>query len=317
MENPLVTVIVPVYNCEQYIDRCLKSLQNQYYSNYEVICIDDGSTDRSKDIIKKYPFKYVYQKNAGQASARNKGISLANGEWVCFVDGDDAVEKSYLSSLVDGIREDVGMVVCRIKRINEGGDYNVDVMKHYGVISSEEALVTINIGPTNKLIKKDVIGNCRFAEGKLRFEDVLFTPELIINARKINIIEDVLYDYYVRENSTMRRFDSSLNDIFVVLSLLREKEFYGDYKEELDYLVFKNGLFGHFSRIIYFDKKTIISEIKKAESYIYKSVPDFWNNKYIRNDRQPYFFIGLRLFKLHMLSVLAYPLKIVEKRVKR
>ena len=315
--KPLVSIIIPVYNCEKYLERCLDSVFSQTYDNYEVICIDDGSSDNSAEIIKKYNASYIYQDNAGQAAARNKGIELAKGEWLCFVDGDDAIDKDYLNALVKNIKDDVGMVVCRIRRINEDGSNNVDVMKKYGIIDSKEALVTINVGPTNKLIKKDIIGDCRFIEGKLRFEDLLFTPELIINAKKLNVIEDVLYDYYIRENSTMRRFDESLNDIFVVLDKLREKAFYKDYKEELDYIIFKNALFGHFSRIVYFDKETRRNELKKAEDYTRKVVPDYWDNKYIRQDKQAYFYLGLRLFRINQLKILMGSLRLLEKNVNR
>lgn len=317
MENVFVSVIVPVYNCEPYLKRCLDSLQRQSYDNYEVICIDDGSTDNSAAIIKNYPFKYYYQSNAGQAAARNRGIELAKGQWLCFVDGDDAVEADYLTALVQGIRDDVGMVMCRIRRINENGQNNVDVVKRLGIIDAKEALVTLNIGPTNKLIRKAIIGDCRFIEGKLRFEDILFTPELIINAGKVHVIDDVLYDYYVRENSTMRRFDDSLNDIFVVLDHLLHKPFYREYKAEIDYLVFKNGLFGHFSRIVYFEQKTFKAELAKASAFIKRNVPDYWHNPYIRQDKQAYFFVGVRMFKMGILSWLAGPLKLVEKSVNR
>ncbi len=317
MEKPFITLIIPVYNCEQYLKRCLDSVFAQDYDNYEVICIDDGSSDNSASIIKEYNVRYYYQDNAGQAAARNKGIELANGEWVCFIDADDAVERDYLSSLAKGIRDDVGIVICKIKRINEDGSSTVDELKKHGLITDKEALVTVNIGPTNKLIKKSIIKDCRFIEGKLRFEDVLFTPELLINAKTINVIEDVLYDYYVRENSTMRRFDDSLGNIFTVLDKLRSKEFYRDYKEEIDYIVFKNALFGHLSRIVYFDNKTALTELRKAENYVLKAVPDYWDNKYIRNDKQPYFYLGLRLFRIGLLFVLVYPLKLVEKRIKR
>lgn len=317
MKNVFVSVIVPVYNCEPFLKRCLDSLLNQDYGNYEVICIDDGSTDSSSSIISEYPFRYYYQENGGQAVARNRGIELAGGDWICFVDGDDSVETDYISSLVSGIHDDVGMVVCRIRRINENGHSNVDVMKECGIISSSKALTTINIGPTNKLIKKSVVGKCRFEVGKLRFEDVLFTPEVIVNAVRINVIDDVLYNYYIRENSTMRRFDETLNDIFIVLERLRCKYFYRYFKDEIDYIVFKNALFGHFSRIVYFDSRTFDIELKKAVSFVKKYVPDYWNNKYIKSDKQPYFFVGLRLFRIGMLRVLALPLRLMEKKVNR
>ncbi len=317
MKNELISIIIPVYNCQNYLKRCLDSVFLQDYSNYEVICIDDGSTDDSAQIAKEYNVRYYYQENSGQAVARNKGIELAKGEWLCFVDSDDAIQPNYLSKMYKATNNDIDIVVCRIKRINEDGSYNIDVMKSLGIINNKEALVTVNLGPTNKLIRKEVIKDSRFAGDKLRFEDVLFTTELLANSRHINIIDDILYDYYIRENSTMRKFDNTLNDIFIILDRLINKPFYKDYKDEIDYIVFKNGLFGHLSRIIYFDSKTINNELEKADNYIKKNVSDYKKNKYIMSDKQPYFYVGTRLYMLGMLNVLVPPLKLIEKKINR
>lgn len=317
LNDSLISIIIPVYNCQDYLKRCLDSVFAQEYKNYEVICIDDGSTDNSTQIAKEYDVRYYYQENGGQAVARNKGIELAKGEWLCFVDSDDAIEPDYLSKMYEATKSDIDIVVCRIKRINEDGSYNIDVMKKLGIINNKEALVTVNLGPTNKLIKKEVIKDSRFAGDKLRFEDVLFTTELLTNSRHINIIDDVLYDYYIRENSTMRKFDNTLNDIFIILDRLINKPFYKGYKDEIDYIVFKNGLFGHLSRIIYFDSKTINNELKKADNYIKKNVSDYKKNKYIMSDKQPYFYVGTRLYMLGMLKVLVPPLKLIEKKINR
>ena len=248
MKRDLISIIIPVYNCEDYLKRCLDSVFAQDYDNYEVICIDDGSVDKSEEILKKY---------------------------------------------------------------------NVDTVKKIGTLTNKEALVTVNLGPTNKLIRKSAIKNSRFAGEKLRFEDVLFTTELLTNCRSVVTIDDVLYNYYVRENSTMRRFDDSLNDIFVILKRLINKDFYIEYKEEVDYIVFKNGLFGHLSRIIYFDNKTIYKELNKAEKFIKDNIPDYRKNKYIINDRQPYFYVGVKLFMNNKLNILVPPLKLMEKNIRR
>lgn len=317
LNDSLISIIIPVYNCQNYLKRCLDSVFLQDYSNYEVICIDDGSTDNSAQIAKEYNVRYYYQENSGQAVARNKGIELAKGEWLCFVDSDDAIQPNYLSKMYEATNNDIDIVVCRIKRINEDGSYNIDVMKKLGIINNKEALVTVNLGPTNKLIRKEVIKDSRFAGDKLRFEDVLFTTELLTNSRHINIIDDVLYDYYIRENSTMRKFDNTLNDIFIILDRLINKPFYKGYKDEIDYIVFKNGLFGHLSRIIYFDSKTINNEFEKADNYIKKNVSDYKKNKYIMSDKQPYFYVGTRLYMLGMLKVLVPPLKLIEKKINR
>ena len=92
---------------------------------------------------------------------------------------------------------------------------------------------------------------------------------------------------------------------------------YRGHKKEIDYIIFKNALFGHLSRIVYFDKKTSQRELKKAEDYVKKNVPDYWDNEYIRNDRQPYFYVGTRLFRTGLLWILMAPLKLMEKSVKR
>ena len=317
INSSLISIIIPVYNCQDYLKRCLDSVFLQDYSNYEVICIDDGSTDDSAQIAKEYNVRYYHQENSGQAVARNKGIELAKGEWLCFVDSVDAIQPNYLSKMYEATSGDIDIVVCRIKRINEDGSYNIDVMKKLGIINNKEALVTVNLGPTNKLIRKEVIKDSRFAGDKLRFEDVLFTTELLTNSRHINIIDDVLYDYYIRENSTMRKFDNTINDIFIILDRLINKPFYKNYKDEIDYIVFKNGLFGHLSRIIYFDSKTINKELKKADDYIKKNVPDYKKNKYIMSDKQPYFYVGTRLYIIGLLWILIPPLKILEKNIKR
>lgn len=317
INSSLISIIIPVYNCQDYLKRCLDSVFLQDYSNYEVICIDDGSTDDSAQIAKEYNVRYYYQENSGQAVARNKGIELAKGEWLCFVDSDDAIQPNYLSKMYEATNNDIDIVVCRIKRINEDESYNIDVMKKLGIINNKEALVTVNLGPTNKLIRKEVIKDSRFAGDKLRFEDVIFTTELLANSRHINIIDDILYDYYIRENSTMRKFDNTLNDIFIILDRLINKPFYKDYKDEIDYIVFKNGLFGHLSRIIYFDSRTINKELKKADDYIKKNVPDYKKNKYIMSDKQPYFYVGTRLYIIGLLWILIPPLKILEKNIKR
>lgn len=317
MKKDLISIIIPVYNCQDYLKRCLDSVFAQDYDNYEVICIDDGSTDGSERILKEYNIRYYRQENSGQAVARNKGIELANGKWICFVDSDDSIEPVYLSSMYKHTNSEVDLVVSRIKRINENGKYNIDTIKKIGILSNKEALVTVNLGPTNKLIRKSVIKNSRFAGEKLRFEDVLFTAELLTNCRSVVTIDDVLYNYFVRENSTMRRFDDSLNDIFVILTRLINKDFYAKYKEEIDYIVFKNGLFGHLSRIIYFDNKTIYKELNKAEMFIKDYIPDYRKNKYIVSDKQPYFYLGFRLFVINKLNILISPLKLMEKNIRR
>ena len=126
MDNPLISVIIPVYNSEKYLERALDSVLNQTYKDLEIIVVDDGSTDGSGKIIAKYQKKdpriiSIRQKNSGQAAARNAGIRLAKGEFLAFLDGDDAYDKDFILKLLNGFDDDdidiavSGMLYCRVK----------------------------------------------------------------------------------------------------------------------------------------------------------------------------------------------------------
>ena len=116
LNTPLVSIIVPVYNVEAYIERCLDSITNQSYNNIELIIIDDGSTDRSSEIIKKYTDSAIIitQKNKGQASARNSGLRKAHGKYICFVDSDDYLFVDAISTLVYNIERYNTDMVCAL-----------------------------------------------------------------------------------------------------------------------------------------------------------------------------------------------------------
>lgn len=265
-EMPKVSIIIPVYNAEKYIKQCLESVVNQNYENLEIIVIDDGSIDNSAGIIKTFnKVKYFYQENKGQGCARNYGISLATGEWICFCDADDYLDINFVSSMVQNIEDDIGIVTCNITRMTEDGKKSVDRIKKTGKLSSKQALVFVNPGPTNKLFKRDVLKENNFLEGKIRYEDLAIFPKLMIDAKNVYVTDDILYYYRIYDDSTMRKWDDRINDIFVVSDLITKQEYYPLYKDEIDYLVFKHCLFGHLSRIIYFDNKKIKAELKKQK----------------------------------------------------
>ena len=132
----LVSIIVPVYNCEKYIKDCLDSIFNQDYENFEVICVDDGSSDNSKNIILRYEkVKYFYQTNHGQGAARNLGINKASGEWLTFCDSDDFLEPNFISKMMAKADPNVDLVCCNIRRIVDGKS-NYDNMKFVGSMNA-------------------------------------------------------------------------------------------------------------------------------------------------------------------------------------
>lgn len=204
-EKNLFSIIVPVYNVEKYLDKCLASILRQTFKNFECIIIDDGSPDNSNAIIDKYVkldqcFKVIHQKNMGLSAARNAGLDIAKGEYVVFVDSDDYIADDYLEKFALKIADtDADIVICGF--IEAYKDYEKN--KVFAAESTEviKQNILADVWPSyvwNKCYKKDLFTNIRFPVGKI-FEDILTIPKLCLYARKIVCIPDKLY-YYNRQN---------------------------------------------------------------------------------------------------------------------
>lgn len=204
-EKNLFSIIVPVYNVEKYLDKCLASILRQTFKNFECIIIDDGSPDNSSAIIDKYVkqdqrFKVLHQKNMGVSAARNAGLDIAKGEYVVFVDSDDYIADDYLEKFALKIADtDADIVICGLIEVYK--DY--ERSKVFAAESTEviKQNILADIWPSypwNKCYKKYLFENIRFPVGKI-FEDLLTIPELCLSAEKIVCIPDKLY-YYNRQN---------------------------------------------------------------------------------------------------------------------
>lgn len=223
--NPKISVIVPVYNVEKYLSRCLKSLLAQTFKDFEIILVDDGSTDRSAKICDVYAKKYeiikVFHKaNRGQGAARNFGVKMAQGEFVNFVDSDDYVNPRYLEILLKGVENaDISVVdfveVYDGKQIHVIKDFNINI----DIYTSENALSQIlyqqfhDVAPWGILIPKNIVEKNPFPVGKL-FEDYFITYKYYLHVKKVSFIRIPLYYYFIRNNSTMTiRDDRFINDL--------------------------------------------------------------------------------------------------------
>ena len=216
--NPKVSMIVPVYGVEKYIAECVESLLNQTYENLEILLIDDGGKDRSVEICEQYAakdhrIKIIHKKNGGAASARNVGIDAATGEYLCFVDGDDIVEKDYVMHLWTALSQ-AGA------DISECGLYywfqtrkEPLVVEELGVADRNDYLLRytrqwICALMTNKLFKRTVVGDVRFEEGHC-IDDEFFTYQVIMNCQTIVVTDAPLYGYRMRVSSVMHDTDST------------------------------------------------------------------------------------------------------------
>lgn len=223
--NPLVSIIVPVYNVEQYLPKCIESIINQTLSNIEVILVNDGSKDSSGEIINEYAKKDkriipIHKQNGGQGSARNEGLKIAKGQYVGFVDSDDWIDANMYEALVsEALKEDSDLVVCGRKGYDDFGK------KHYD-INLEKELINIDMNTVpdylidrlffkhtfsacNKLYRNDLlkINNIFFGDvNEVGSEDALFNYCYLLCIKKISSIKGTFYNQFIRSGSTTREY---------------------------------------------------------------------------------------------------------------
>lgn len=247
MENK-ISIIVPVYNVEQYLNRCIKSILNQTFKDFELILVNDGSTDASGDICNYYAtqderVKVIHQNNGGLSSARNAGLNMAVGEYIGFVDSDDYINRRMYEILYNNIINFTAeLAICDFIPVQEN-DCNklptsiCNKVSEYNNISSLEQLYEDNgarfIVSWNKLYKKDLFDNLRFIEGKIH-EDEFIIHKLLYRCNKIVFTKAALYYYVQRETSIMntrkgvKRLDAiyALEDRMNFLSNIPEKHLF-------------------------------------------------------------------------------------------
>lgn len=235
----LVSIIVPFFNVENYIEKCLESLRNQTYRCIEVLLINDGSTDGSRKIADTYcrldsRFRLIDQSNGGLSSARNTGLRYASGEFLAFIDSDDWVEREFVESLLLDIQmQQADFACCRLGFVNEGRGCTHIYGKKYLIdsLSGEDILLDsllIKNIPTSvcvKLYRTSFLrkNNLLFKEGIVN-EDSLYTPLAALYARKVSFVNQVLYYALERSGSISRSsYERLFRDMDVALNELREK----------------------------------------------------------------------------------------------
>lgn len=224
----MISVIIPFYNVEKWLPACINSLLEQTYNDFQLILIDDGSTDDSAKICDEYAVKdsrieIVHQNNRGASCARNLGIELAKGDFLAFVDGDDFCEKDMLQIAMENFKEDVDIVAFGFYRNLK----KITVKKNRVSNNNDEALNLyikneLNVAAWAKIFRRKVFENIRFPEGKL-FEDMFIFPQ--ITQYKILILNKALYHYVQRENSiTTSQFKPRHMDFLESLKLWKGEE---------------------------------------------------------------------------------------------
>lgn len=292
---PKVSVIVPVYNVEKYLDRCLDSLVNQTLQEIEIIVINDSTPDQSQIIIDKYMnlypnkvFSYI-KPNGGLSDARNYGMSKMKGDYFGFVDGDDYVEYSMFEKLYErATQEEADVTTCDFywtypNRLQRATD---------GPYTNERELLT-KMMPTvwNKLYKKSWFDSLdiKFPVG-LRYEDSSFSIRLAPFIRKLAYVNEPLVYYVQRQDSITYTQNSKVGDMLTVFNdifeFYQKHNLYDQYQSELEYLTLKYFLGSSFLRAAQIqDKNTRKAILKEGWDLLNKRFPTWRKNQYLLSQK--------------------------------
>lgn len=218
MANPLISIITPVYNSEEYLDECIESVLNQTYNNIELILINDGSTDHSLEVCQKWAQKdsrivLINKKNEGAAIARNRGLDLANGELIGFVDHDDVIDKDMYQIMYDAMEEkNTDIVMCNSYSLIDGEKRKRSYLGYEEFEAGSNELIKrmlsfekiICSSVWSKLYRKDVIGKTRFHENITLGDDYYFNGHIYPRVENFFYCNEALYYYRIREGSLCR-----------------------------------------------------------------------------------------------------------------
>ncbi len=219
MESKKISVIVPVYNIEQYLDECIESIVKQTYKNLEIILVDDGSTDNSSNILDRWAKQdsriiVIHKQNKGQGDSRNCGFANSTGEFISYIDGDDFVDEKYFEILIDAmISDNADMSGCRFYRnnLNTEGFRYPDLNKDYRFVATSEEFMEhlyndfgVFCVVWGKLYKRDVIVNDMFSQLEVA-EDARVMRGIAYRCNKISYLPDALYMYRDRPGSMMTK----------------------------------------------------------------------------------------------------------------
>ena len=300
---PQISVVLPVYNVEEYLRQCLDSLANQTFEDFEVICVNDGSDDSSLSILEEYApederFKIISQENKGLSGARNTGMNYIKGKYTIFVDSDDWLELNALEELYNKITDlDSDILMYKFRFFNQDSEqYSESVFTNLEVIGASlenknfnyrdvsDILFKISHAPFNKLYKTSFLreAGIKFPEN-LNYEDLYFFYMVFFKTEKVSVFRDEpLYNYRIRNNSISTTGNERSFDIFEILDLtqdnLKNVNIYSKVKD--DFLMF------------------VIVNLK----YVYLRLNERLKNQYLQKMKEKYEFYSLNQVKKDHLN---------------
>ena len=307
-----LSVIVPVYNVEKYLDKCLNSLANQTFKEMEVIIVNDGSLDNSEEIIDKYVKKYdnftsYKKKNGGLSSARNYGIKYASGEYIAFLDSDDYVTYDMYEKMYEKAKSNnFDMVVCDVNYVSNDKEWVVTSNIKNDTTDIKKVMYNIYPAAWNKIFKKEILVNNKiyFKEG-VWFEDVEFIYRLLPYIKNIGVIHEPFNQYVQREGSITNTVNKKIYDYVYnmdsIIDFYKEREIYDEYKKELEYSYVRYVYATFIKSILRYDYNDYLTGVDFAIKSVHDYYPKYRKNKYFYKSIKGLYLIMFNKFTAKIL----------------
>lgn len=312
-----VSVIVPVYNAESYIENTIQNLLKQTLSDIEFIFINDGSSDGSLEILNKYkqenPGKIIVidQENKGPGGARNSGILAAKGEYIGFVDSDDfTLEEMYEELYSKAISENFDVVECDFwytdgsKKWDGVTDLSGDIKD---VTDKRQYIIRMFPVLWNKIYKREKINNILFKEG-IFAEDVEYLYRLLPTITTIGYVNKKEYYYYQRDDSESRKFDNRIYDYIAnfngLLSYYKDNNYYDDYMKEFEFCYVRYLYATFVIRAVNFDKQEYLKALDLVIKNVHSNFPNYRKNKYFYKSFKGIYLVLFNKFMGNILYLL-------------
>ena len=292
-----LSVIVPVYNVEKYLRKCLDSLVSQTFKDLEIIIVNDESPDNSEKIILEYAKKYpnivsLKKKNGGLSSARNYGLKYAHGEYVTFVDSDDWVrEDMYEKMLQKAFENDFDIVACDINYVYSDHEMRLYTDPKKDTFNNKELF--INLYPTvcTKIFKKELFtnNNLEFKSG-VWYEDVEMMYRMLPYIKSIGVVHEDFYQYLQREKSITSTVSPKIydyiNNFNGLVDYYKERDFFNKYYKELEYAYVRYLYATFIKTCLGYDRENYLKAVDDAKINIQEHFPKYRRNKYFYKSKK-------------------------------
>ncbi len=285
-----VSVIVPVYNVYEYIEKCLDSLVKQTLKDIEIIVVNDGSPDDSQKIIDKYAKKYkniksYIKENGGLSDARNYGLKYANGEYIAFLDSDDYVTYDMYEKMYNKAKEkDFDIVVCDINYLYPDNTLRVSSGINDDTTDIKKAYLTIHPAAWNKIFKKDLFKNDVYFKKNVWFEDVEFIYRMLPYIKSIGVVKEAFNQYVQRPGSITNTINKKIyhyiDNMNGIIDFYKERKLYQEYEKELEYAYVRYIYATFVKSVKRYDYSEYIRAFDAAIKNVKEHFPKYRKNKY-------------------------------------